>query len=138
MSTNRLFALSLIVPLLSLGLLMGTPRPAKASDDLGWLLGGAVLGALLFSDQPHHYSYYEPPTAQVYYYPSTRVYVWPERPEGRYYPYGHRYWVFAGYNWRGRPVFVPVSQAPRLQGTREYVRLGAGHYVRPVFRVNIG
>jgi len=137
MYTKRLVALGLIVPILGLGLMILPARPAKASDDWAWALGGAVLGALLFSDQPHHHAYYEPPAKEVYYYPGARAYAFRARGDTAYYPYGHRYWAFAGYNWRGRPVYVPAARPKRLSGPYEIVTLGRAR-TGPVFRINIG
>jgi hypothetical protein len=135
MYTRRLLMLGLIAPLLALGLAVVPARPARADNDWAWALGGLLLGSLLFNDDAHHYAYYEPPAAQAYYYPHSRVYVWPERSHAKYYPYGYRYWKYAGANWQGRPVYAPVQQAPKLRGPRRWVKIDADHQ-HPVFRVH--
>jgi hypothetical protein len=125
MYANRLVAAALVVPLLVVGLMVAAPQPARADNDLGWLLGGITLGAILSGG--HHYTYYGPPViAGAYYYPGPRVYVVPETYAGP------RFWVARGETWRGRAVLVPVRR-PRLWGDRIAVTFGPRR--GPVFRV---
>ena len=129
MLSKRSVAMALMVPVLATVLTFGvTPRPARADDNWAWLLGGLVLGALIGSDGGHNY--YAPRPARAYYYPGPRVYAYP--PGLTSYPAGCRYWRFAGYNWRGRPVYVPVRNW-RAEGPRTAVMFREGNG-GPVFR----
>jgi len=144
MKGNRAYAVTLMVTVLVTGLALGAPRPAQANDT-GAFIAGAVLGALLDNafdrDYPSGFAFgfssgYGPGYGYGAGYGSgygrPGWYSWPESgvfalPQfARPYPYGHRWWEFAG-TFQGRPVFVPaVSEA---FGYREFVPFPS----RPIF-----
>ena len=132
MSTNRLVAFGLVLPILVTGLTLATPRKAQADDEWLWALGGLIVGALIASDNDHGDRYYAPPRrAKTYYYPRHRAYVFvPVKAGPRYRP---RYWTPAGHMWRGRPVWVPAQVKGPLQGPRHVATFQPGH--DPVLKV---
>ncbi len=101
-------AAALLVPVLLVGLALGTPRPVRA-DDTGAFAGGAILGMLLSGtfdrDYPRGYSFRYTGEPTWYYYPSTGVYGFP--PDAGPYPYNQRWWENAG-NYQGRLVLMPA------------------------------
>jgi hypothetical protein len=132
MKMNRAYAVMLMAPVMATGLALGTPRPAQANDT-GAFIAGAVLGVLLDNvfdrDYPTGFSF---GYSSGYGYGDRGWYSWPQAgvfalPEyARPYPYGHRWWEFAG-TFKGRPVFAPAVD--EAFGYREFVPFPS----RPIF-----
>jgi len=150
MRPYRCFAATLLVPVLVAGLALSAPPPAYAGDTDAFI-GGAIVGALLSGAFDRDY----PPGSLTFgrgygqggrggfygycargygcgderpvwfYYPEAGVFAFPGF--ARPYPYGIRWWQFAG-RYRGRLVFVPAMY--QGWGGREALRFPAQ---RPIF-----
>jgi hypothetical protein len=125
MKRSRAYVIPLLVAVLVTGFALGTPRPARANDT-GAFLAGAVLGFLVDNafdrDYPRGFTYGDRGgygygagyghiggTPVWFSWPASGVFALPRQAQP--YPYGHRWWEFAG-TFRGRPVFLPAVREP--------------------------